>query len=272
MSPQAESERSSRRRPRRHLSPPNQGHTVDRLLGAREAAAKQRETVASIELSVGHTDSIVADLRASQLATLAALRSAFADAVLDDLATLIAEPIVFVESVEEQKAQPVAEIVVAHDTADMADDVAVEEETDGELPQDAEESIEKREEKADGVGKVQEVDDDSDDSTSVMPWGNFFVAFEAQQALGFKVALMRDMRHGTTHVIVREILDPRPGAGGQLRVHDELVAIGGRAIGKVQTRERFEEVVSTIKAATMLGPVVLMFHRSDRKYLDGKIY
>lgn len=77
---------------------------------------------------------------------------------------------------------------------------------------------------------------------------------------------MRDKMRGTAHVIVDKIFDPRPSAG-QLKILDELVAIGDMRVGTISSMSQFYRIVEQIRRSPR--PIVLMFHRSDRRYLQA---
>lgn len=89
---------------------------------------------------------------------------------------------------------------------------------------------------------------------------------DSSESLGFSIALMRDKMRGTAHVIVDKIFDPRPSAG-QLKILDELVAIGDTRVGRIASMSQFYSIVEQIRRSPR--PLVLMFHRSDNRYLQA---
>ena len=96
----------------------------------------------------------------------------------------------------------------------------------------------------------------------------FLVTFETVDSLGFSVALMRDRDQDTTHIIVDKIFDVCP-AKAELQVLDELVALNQEPIANVESKDRFNDVVSQIRTGPR--PIAITFRRLSRRYLQANL-
>ena len=96
----------------------------------------------------------------------------------------------------------------------------------------------------------------------------FLVTFETVDSLGFSVALMRDRDQDTTHIIVDKIFDACPSKA-ELQVLDELVALNNDPIANVESKDRFNDVVSQIRTGPR--PIAITFRRLSRRYLQANL-
>lgn len=164
---------------------------------------------------------------------------------------------------EEDVGATEAELIIEAEDNDEKEYTAIEEAVTLEEEElatiDEEEDVDDKEEESED--EQMESEDEQEESITeeppvegrtVVPSGNFFVAFDSpDRTLGFSVLMTE------TRLVVDRISDVR--LESKIRRGDTIVALGGETIGPIETKDRLDRVLKSIKEHP--HPVVIMFHR-----------